>query len=542
MSATNSENREWDVVVVGAGFAGLYMLYRLRKLGITARVFERGSDIGGTWFWNRYPGARCDIESIEYSYQFSEELQQEWNWTERYASQPEILSYIHHVAERFDLRGGIELDTEISDAHFDEEDRRWILQTNTGHEVRGQFCVMATGCLSQRNTPHWQGLEDYSGKTFHTADWPEEGVDFTGQRVGVIGTGSSAIQSIPIIADQADALTVFQRTAGFTVPAHNAPLDPTIVRGVKAEYSAFRKRNWESLFGTLSDFEAWGPSSKAADPDHREEAFNFAWDSGSTPILLNVFEDLMADKESNDQLVEYATRKIAGIIRDPQLAKQLTPDQVFGCKRLCLDSGYYQTFNRPHVELVTVAHNPIQELTTHGLRLADGTEYPLDAIVFATGFDAMTGALLSVNPRGRNGLSLSERWTDGPKTYLGLGVAGFPNMFTVTGPGSPSVLANMVPAIEQHINWITDCIVFMRERELDTIEADLAAQEAWSKHVNQVADQTLFPQCNSWYLGSNIDGKPKVFMPYIGFGPYVEKCNEVVENGYRGFVLTRQDP
>jgi cation diffusion facilitator CzcD-associated flavoprotein CzcO len=529
-----SGKQRYDAVVVGAGFAGLYMLHRLRGLGLSARVFESGDGVGGTWYWNRYPGARCDVESMEYSYQFSEELQQEWSWTERYAPQPEILAYANHVADRFDLRRDLQLETRVTAAHFEERSAAWRIETDRGDRVRARFCIMATGCLSSHNVPDFPGLARFEGSCFHTGRWPHEAVDFSGQRVAVIGTGSSAIQSIPLIAEQADALFVFQRTPNFSVPAHNASLDPQHERRIKAGYREFRARN--ALMPAGLDTR---PNEKAAlqvSPEKRLAVYEERWREGGLPFLA-AFSDLALSSEANDTAAEFLRAKIREIVKDPETAELLAPHTVVGCKRLCVDTGYYDTFNRDHVTLVDVSETPIEEITARGVRVG-GREYAVDAIVLATGFDAMTGALLGIDIRGRAGLPLAEKWAEGPKTYLGLGVAGFPNLFTITGPGSPSVLSNMIPSIEQHVNWISDCIRYLDERGVGTIEATPEAEDAWVAHVNAVASVTLYTTgCNSWYLGANVPGKPRVFMPLLGFPPYVEKCNEVAAHGYEGFEL-----
>jgi len=523
---------ELDVLIVGAGFAGLYMLHRLRSAGLEAIVYEAGSGIGGTWFWNRYPGARCDIESIEYSYQFSEELQQEWEWSERYATQPEILRYIEHVAKRFDLLPHVELNTRVNSAIFDETRGRWSVETDRS-VVSAQFCIMATGCLSSMNTPDFKGLDRFEGSWFHTGRWPHQGVDFTDQRVGMIGTGSSAIQSIPLIAQEASHLTVFQRTANYSVPAHNGPLDPERVREFKADVAGFRERNSQLPFGAGFKLNLATALESTSEQQRRE--YDERWATGGLGFVA-AFSDLLIDREANDTAAEFLRQKIRETVTDPAVAELLSPDLVVGCKRLCVDTGYFETFNRPNVTLVDISAAPIEEITRNGLR-TNGEEYELDAIVFATGFDAMTGALLSIDIRGRGGKTLQEKWAEGPRTYLGLGVAGFPNFFTITGPGSPSVLSNMIPSIEQHVNWIADCVEYMRDHNHACVEATEEAQDAWVAHVNEVANGTLFPTCNSWYLGANVPGKPRVFMPYLGFPPYVKKCNEVAEKGYEGFFF-----
>ncbi len=527
-----AEGPEYDAIVVGAGLGGLYMLHRLRQQGLSVRVFEAGSGVGGTWFWNRYPGARCDVESMEYSYQFDEDLQQEWEWTERYATQPEILRYIEHVADRFDLRADVQLETRVEAAHFGEAAGRWRVGTDRG-DATARFVVFATGCLSSVNTPEFPGRDSFRGPVYHTGQWPHEGVDFTGQRVGVIGTGSSGIQSIPILAQQAEHLYVFQRTPNWSVPAHNQKLEAETQQRVKADYAGLRARAKQMPFGL--DTAPNETSALAVTPEERQREYEARWEHGGLPFM-GVFDDLLSNKEANDTAARFLRGKIESIVRDPEIAAKLTPDTVVACKRLCVDTDYYATFNRPNVSLVDVLEVPIREITPTGLRTADA-EFELDAIVFATGFDAMTGALLKVDIRGRAGCTLREKWAEGPRTYLGLATAGFPNLFTITGPGSPSVLSNMIPSIEQHVEWIADCIAWVRQGEAACIEATVEAEDAWVAHVNEVAGETLFPSCNSWYLGANVPGKPRVFMPYLGFPPYVEKCEEVVAKGYEGFAL-----
>jgi cyclohexanone monooxygenase len=525
-----------DVVVVGAGFAGLYMLHKLRGQGLTVQVFEAGGGVGGTWYWNRYPGARCDIESMEYSFGFDEDLQQEWEWTERYAPQPEILSYAEHVADRFDLRRDIQLDTKVTAATFDDETGTWRVETDRGHDLTARFVVMATGCLSATNIPDLPGADTFQGPTYHTGRWPHTTVDFTGQRVGIIGTGSSAIQSIPIIAEEADELTVFQRTATFTVPAWNQPLDPVAVKEIKADYAGFRADNrlMPSAFGAR--MERNDQSALEVSDRERRAEFERRWANGGLPFL-GAYNDLLLNKDANDLAAAFVVEKLHEIVDDPELARKLTPDQVVGCKRLCVDTGYWSTFNRDHVHLVDLRETPIEAITPTGLRTTAG-EHAFDVLIYATGFDAMTGALLRIDITGRAGRTLREAWAAGPRTYLGLGVEGFPNLFTITGPGSPSVLTNMLVSIEQHVEWIADCIAYLDEQGHTTIEATLDAQDAWVEFVNSVAGFTLFPTCNSWYLGANVPGKTRVFMPLPGFPTYVEQCERVVEEGYSGFVLS----
>lgn len=523
-----------EVAIIGAGFAGMYMLCCMRKLGLSARIYEAGSGVGGTWYWNRYPGARCDVESIQYSYQFSEELQQEWEWTEKYSPQPDILRYANHVADRFDLRRDIQCNTRVMSAVFNEDSHRWDIQTETGDRISAAFCVMATGCLSSSNTPAFKGIRDYKGNIYHTGKWPHDEVSFNDMTVGVIGTGSSAIQAIPVFASQADHLFVFQRTPNYTVPAHNAALDPEYVRDIKSDYAGLRARAKTKPSGY--DLPIPPLSAVETSPEDRFQTFESKWQNGGVGFMA-AFNDLLVDAAANETAAEFVRKKIRETVDDPKIAKLLSPDNVIGCKRLCVDTNYWETFNLPNVTLVDVSRTPIEKISQNGL-CTNGQEYPLDAIVFATGFDAMTGALLNIDIRGRGGQTLQTKWEGGPKTYLGLAMADFPNLFTITGPGSPSVLTNMLPSIEQHVEWITDCISHMHANGLECIEANREAENEWVEHVNQVADLSLRSTCSSWYIGANIEGKARVFMPYIGgFPKYVEKCNNVVANDYEGFIL-----
>ena len=525
-----------DAVIVGAGFAGMYMLHRLRGLGLAVRVYEAGKGVGGTWYWNRYPGARRDVESMDYSYSFSDELQQEWRWTERYAAQPEILKYANHVADRFDLRRDIQFETRVTRAVFDEATGRWGIETDRGDRVSARFCIMATGCLSDTQVPDFKGLDSFEGTWYHTGRWPHEGVDFTGRRVAVIGTGSSAIQSIPIIATQATHLYVFQRTPNYSMPAQNAPLDPEYERRVKAHYAEFRRQARESRVGFVT--ERSGESALAVPPEERESEYEKRWRRGGLGFSA-AYSDLLLDKAANDTAAEFFRAKIRSIVRDPALADALCPqDYPLGTKRLCVDTGYYATFNRDNVTLVDVRQSPIEAITPRGVRTREA-EYAVDAIVFATGFDAMTGALLAIDIRGRAGQRIQDKWAAGPRTYLGLSIAGFPNLFMITGPGSPSVLSNMIVSIEQHVDWIADCIAHLRATGRACIEATPEAEDAWVAHVNEVGHMTLYPLAKSWYMGANIPGKPRIFMPYIGgVGVYRQKCDEVAAKGYEGFAIT----
>jgi cation diffusion facilitator CzcD-associated flavoprotein CzcO len=524
-----------DVVIVGAGFSGMYLLHKLRRMNLTAIVFEAGTDVGGTWYWNRYPGARVDVESLAYSYSFSDELEQEYEWEERYPTQPEILKYARHVADRFDLRRDIVFRTRVTAATWDEDGTDWLVRTEHEDAVRARFLVMATGCLSSSKLPEIPGLDTFRGATYHTAHWPHEGVDFTGLRVGLIGTGSSGVQSIPVIAEQAADLTVFQRTPAYSLPARNRKLRPQEVADMKAHYRDFRQAQRESGFGVPTPV----PTKSALEVSgaERDRTFEVAWESGSLVNLLTAYKDLATDQAANDTAKEWIHRKIHDIVQDVRVADDLSPQYPVGTKRPCLDTGYYETYNRPNVHLVNLQRTPLVEVTQKGIRTT-AQEYEVDVIVYATGFDAMTGALTNIDIRGRDGLSLKETWSAGPRTFLGIGSAGFPNLFMITGPGSPSVLSNMVVSIEQHVDWVADAIDHLGEQGLRTIEPTLEAQDAWVDHVNVIAGYTLYPKANSWYMGANVPGKPRVFMPYAGgVGEYRKKCDEVAAKGYEGFAL-----
>ena len=535
--AENGREQAFDVVVVGAGFAGMYMLHRLRELGFSVRVFEQGSDVGGTWYWNRYPGARCDVESMQYSYSFSDELQQEWDWSERYAPQPEILKYARHVAERFGLRTDIVFNTRIERAEFDEGDSAWEVTTSDGRTVRARFVVFATGCLSNARMPDIKGLAGFAGQVYHTGHWPHEGVDFSGKRVGVIGTGSSSIQSVPVIAEQASHLFVFQRTPNFSIPARNAALTADERDAFRRNYPEIRRFAREEARNGIY---AEPPDRGALDDGEntRRDKYEQRWTKGGLTFML-AYNNLLLDKAANDTAADFVRDKIAEIVKDPETARRLQPDNhPIGTKRICVDTDYYAAFNRPNVTLVDIRSTGIEEIRPHAVRVA-ARDYEIDALVLATGFDAMTGSLAKIDIRGRGGRTLNQKWAAGPKTYLGLMSEGFPNLFIITGPGSPSVLSNMIVSIEQHVDWIADCLAFLRKRTMTTMEANREAEEQWVLHVNDVAHQTLYPQANSWYMGANIPGKPRIFMPYIGgVGAYRKICDDVAAKGYDGFTMT----
>ncbi|MGK5683190.1 flavin-containing monooxygenase [Actinoplanes sp. URMC 104] len=524
-----------DAVIVGAGFSGMYLLHKLRLQGLTAVVFEAGTGVGGTWYWNRYPGARVDVESLAYSYSFSEDLEQEYPWQKRYPTQPEILKYANHVADRFDLRKDIVFRTRVSGATWNEDDRTWLVRTEHEDAVTARFLIMATGCLSAPKLPEIPGIETFKGTSYQTSRWPHEQVDFTGLRVGIIGTGSSGVQSIPVIAEQAAELTVFQRTPSYSLPARNRPLRDDEVAEMRANYRAYRQQQKESGAGVPVVV----PTKSALEVSdaERDKTFEEAWESGSLVNLLSTYTDLATSQEANDTCKRWIHRKIHEIVRDEQTADDLCPEYPFGTKRPCLDTGYFETFNKPDVHLVNLQRTPLVEVTEKGIRTAE-REYEFDVIVYATGFDAMTGALTNVDIRGRDGLSLKETWSAGPRTYLGIGSAGFPNLFMITGPGSPSVLSNMIVSIEQHVDWVADAIAHLDHRGLRTIEPTPAAQDEWVDHVNLLASYTLYPRANSWYMGANVPGKTRVFMPYCGgVGEYRKKCDDVAAKGYEGFSV-----
>jgi len=534
MSVAPDRLQDVDAVVIGAGFAGLYTVHRLRRQGLTHRAFERGSGVGGTWYWNRYPGASSDSESWVYSFTFAPELEQEWIWSCRFPEQPEILRYLEHVAERFDLKSSFDFDTRVTGAEYDEAGARWVVSTERGERVRAKFLITAVGCLSAAQVPKISGLERYQGAWYHTGEWPHGGVDFTGQRVGVIGTGSSGIQSIPIIAKQARQLTVFQRTPNFSVPARNAPLTPERIAELKRDIRRIREFcRWSSI-GQPYDWK--NEEALKVDRAELERQFEENWQKGGFEWMFGSYRDLLVEPKANELAAEFVRRKIRAIVEDPKIAEKLIPQGYpIGTKRLPLDSGYFETYNRNNVALVDLRETPIEQIVEHGIRCSDRV-YELDAIVFATGFDALTGPLTRIGIQGRGGRALEAKWSAGPETYLGVCTRDFPNMFMITGPGSPSVLGNMPTSIEQHVDWIFDCMAHMWAQGKTTVEATAEAEANWGAHVKELADATLFPQTDSWYMGANIPGKPRVFLPYIGgFGTYRKLCDEIAAKGYEGF-------
>jgi cation diffusion facilitator CzcD-associated flavoprotein CzcO len=533
------DRSEVDVVVIGAGFAGLYALYMLREAGLSVRAFERGEGVGGTWYWNRYPGARVDIQSVEYMFTKFPDLEQEWDWTELMPAQAEIERYLNWVADKLGLRDGITFDTAVQRATYDDAAATWRVETDAGEQVVARFVVAATGCLSTPIEPAIAGLGSFAGDSLYTNRFPHEGYDFTGKRVAVIGTGSSGVQSVPVIAAQATELFVLQRSAAYTLPSPNRRLGPNELDELKSQYADIRSAQWASPVGTarfgavsflgrrsLTNILEASWDEQIGKVDELGFAGCFAW------------ADVFFDVAANDAAKRLYAEAIKRVVNDPGTAEDLVPHYPFGCKRVIIDEGYYETFNRDNVQLVNLRRNPIESVVPSGIQLADGL-LELDVIVYATGFDAMTGSLSRIDIRGRDGVTLRDVWTESPTAYLGLGVAGFPNLFTVTGPGSPSVLTNMVTSIEHHVEWITACIGHLQANGHRSIEPDRAAQDEWAEHVNTFAGPLqVHPSCNSWYLGANVPGKTRHYMPYAGgLTRYMARCAEVVESGYAGFEL-----
>jgi len=546
-AAARDDGAHFDVIVVGAGFAGMYLLHRLRGMGLSARVYESGTSVGGTWYWNRYPGARCDAESLAYSYSFSRELEEEWEWSERYATQPEILRYAEHVAARFDLKRDMRFERRVTRAEFDDARGEWTVQTDRGDRASARFCIMATGCLSVPQEPSIPGLHDFSRELYWASRWPHHEVDFSGKRVGVIGTGSSAIQAIPVIAETAGHLTVFQRTPNFSVPAVNAPLDPRFVNDFKKNYPGHRQKHRLGLGAGFGDLQVEPHDGQpvldtaVGRPDAEiRAALERVWRIGGARFTGTI-ADTLINEQTNRIVADFVRDKIREIVKDRETADALCPtSHPIGTKRICVDTGYFETYNRPNVKLVDLTQRPIERITADGVQLQGGEHVPLDMLVMATGFDAMTGALLRIDVRGARGARLAERWAAGPRSYLGLGVVGFPNLFMITGPGSPSVLSNMLVSIEQHVDWTLACIDWMRQHGHNRIEPTPQAEEQWVAHVTEVANGTLMPRAGSWYMGANIPGKPRMFMPYAaGVGAYREICDRVAANGYEGFAFGR---
>ncbi len=536
-SAVNSQPVEqFDAIVIGAGVGGLYQMYRLRQLGLKIKCFEHGSGVGGTWYWNRYPGARFDSESYTYGYSFSEELLQEWDWKEHFSGQPENERYLNYVADKFDLKRDIQFNSRVVAAKYDEAANCWEVQLEDGSKTRTRFLITAVGILSAHNIPDFAGIESFNGESFHTSRWPKEKVDFTGKRVGVIGTGATAVQLITEIAKEVGHLTVFQRTANYCAPLRNGLVDAETQAKIKASYPEIFKRTRETFAGFIHDFDP--RSVFDVSPEERQARFEELWAQPGFSKWLGNFSDVLTNKEANELFAEFVRNKIRERVKDPVMAEKLVPkDHPFGTKRVPLESGYYEQFNRDNITLVDLKQSPIERITPKGVKTSD-TEYELDVIIYATGFDAVTGPLTRIDIRGLDGQSLKEKWADGPQTYLGIQVAGFPNLFTLVGPHNGATFCNMPRCIEQNVEWVGDCLRYMYEKGYERIEATPEAEEAWTEHANQVAEGSLLTQTDSWFMGANIQGKKKTVLMYLG-GPkaYRIKCDEVVAKDYEGFAL-----
>lgn len=530
-----------DIVVVGAGFAGVYSIYKMRSLGFTVRGFEAGSDVGGTWYWNKYPGARCDVESMEYSYGFSNEIQQQWNWTHRFSFQPNIQSYISHAADHFGLKSLISFNTRILSQTYDETTRRWIVKTDKNETICCRFCIMATGNLTIPHFPEIPGIDGFEGQKYHSARWPAEGVDFTGKRVAVFGTGATGIQIVPEVAKQAERLYVMQRSPNFSLPAGNRLLKPEEIEAYRKDYPERRKRARQHVFG-ISNLPEPKHSILELTEEESTAALEKLWQNGGSVNFQMAFNDFMKDERANKRFADFVRAKIRATVKDPETARKLCPtDHPIGSKRICIDTGYYETFNRGNVELISLRENPVQRITPKGL-LTETGEIEVDAIIFATGFDAVTGALSEIEVEGRRGLRLADKWKIHPFAYLGYAINGFPNMFIITGPGSPSVKSNMVTSIEQHVELIADTITYMHDHDFVEIEANAEAEENWMKHVTEVANKTLYVRADSWYTGANIPGKARMFSVYVGgVNTFRLICEEMKANGYRSFTLKKEE-
>ena len=536
-SGGSVDDRVVDVLIVGAGFAGLYMLHQCHRLGLSARLLEAGDGVGGTWYWNRYPGARCDADSVFYSYSFDEQLDQDWTWTERCASQPEILSYLDHVADRFELRADIRLNSRVVSAVYNDGSASWGVMTEAGETYTAHFCIMATGCLSDAKQPDIPGIDDFRGASYYTSRWPHEPVELEGKRVAVIGTGSSGVQTTPQVAQLAEHVYVFQRTANFVLQAQNHPLTTEYVQEIKSDYPVWRERARRTRGGIPVD----PPTQSALQVDDAERLARFeqGWERGGLGCLTNTFNDVSTDQAANDLVAAFVREKIRTLVTDPVTASSLTPRGFpFGAKRTPIGTKYLDAFNRPDVTLVDLALTPIERVVPDGIQTSEG-RYELDVIIYATGFDAFTGPLLRMDVRGSEGVTLHSAWADGAAAYLGVQVAGFPNLFLITGPGSPSVLGNVVVCIEQHVEWIARALAELRARGVDTMQATEQAQQQWMAHVADAAGRSLIAKGPSWYSGANVEGKPQVFLPYVpGIAVFRDICDEIVADDYRGFELT----
>jgi cyclohexanone monooxygenase len=533
-----SKTEEFEMIIIGAGFTGMYMLIKARELGFKVKVLEAGGGVGGTWYWNRYPGARCDVESIEYSYSFSEELQQEWDWPERYSAQPDILAYQNHVADKFQLHSDIRFNCRMEAAHYNEADELWDLTTDDGTKYRCRYLVAATGPLSTPIKPQFDGMDEFEGDSYHTGEWPHEGVDFTGKRVAVIGTGSSGVQSIPLIAAQAKTLDVYQRTPAYAIPARNRPLSDEERARVKANYTALRVEARSRRFPLGASYPAGTSAITEQTPEEVQANLGKWWDVGGLQYMLS-YPELVFDAPTNQAAADYFRSRVADMITDSAMRDKLLPQGIVGGKRLCVDTDYYKTYNRDNVALIDVNDTPIERLTCTGIQATD-MERAYDAIVFATGYDGLTGTLSKFDIRGRGNVHLGEAWHESPRTYLGMQVSGFPNFFIpASGVGTPAAFTNLLVSIEHQVGWLSDCLAYMKNTGKTTIEAEPEAEQQWVRQVHETAETSLFLQANSWYLGANVPGKPRIFMPFAGgFPAYVDICAEVADRGYEGFQLS----
>lgn len=536
--ASSTPVEQFDAIVIGAGISGMYLIYRLRELGLSVRVYEAGSGVGGTWYWNRYPGCRFDSESVTYGYSFSEELLQEWNWSEHYAAQPETLRYLEFVADKFDLRRDIEFNSRIKAATYDEDQNLWEIETEQGKRARAHFLITAVGVLSEPYIPDFEGLDSFEGQSWHTGSWPHEPVDFSDKRVGVIGTGATAVQLITEVSKNVGQLYVFQTQPEYCVPLRNSPIDAEEMREIKARYPEIFSRCRETFAAFEHEFDE--RSALEVSPEEREAFYEELYSQPGFGMWLGNFHDILTDQEANDTISEFVRNKIRRRINDPELAEKLVPtDHAFGTKRVPLESGYYEAYNRDNVHLVDLRESPIERITAKGVKTGNA-EYELDVMIFATGFDAVTGALNRIDIRGKGGQALKDKWSNGPETYLGLLSAGFPNLFTVLGPTNGGTFCNIPRCIEQNVEWVTECIAYMRKNGFERISTTRESEDKWSQHVDETVNQTLLPQTPTWFFGANVPGKKRTFLMYAGGHPlYRQKCDEVAANGYEGFVLER---
>ncbi len=533
---TDDAAGQFDAIIIGAGIAGLYQLYRLREAGLSVRVFETGSGVGGTWYWNRYPGARFDSESYSYGYSFSDELLQEWDWSEHFAGQPETERYLNHVADKFDLRGDIRFNTRVVAATYDEAANRWWVQTDDGRTGQTRFLITAIGILSAPFVPDFAGRDSFAGVSFHTSQWPKEPLDFSDKRVGVIGTGATAVQLITEIAENVGHLTVFQRTPNYCAPLRNGPIDPETQQGIKASYPQIFQKCRETFAGFVHDFDE--RSALEVSPEERNARYEELWAQPGFGKWLGNFSDIMTDLDANATFTEFVRDKIRKRVHDPAVAEKLVPkDHPFGTKRVPLESGYYEAYNRSNVLLVDLNETPLERITPKGVRTS-ATEHEFDVLIYATGFDAVTGAFDRIDVRGVGGQALKDKWADGPRTYLGLQVAGFPNLFTLVGPHNGATFCNLPRCIEQNVEWVTDCVRYMRAHDYACIAATPEAEDEWTDHVNELAEGSLLSTVDNWFVGANIPGKKRSFLMYTGGSPaYRKKCAEIAARGYEGFTL-----